>query len=314
MRKSPLSLKKVKILWSTQLFLLLGKIHNIGQFAGNFSKEDTSETTRETLLADISANNIIINEKSQNDFLYWLIGFTEGDGSFIVSKKGYCEFKLTQSSIDVQILYKVQNLLGLGYVGIQDKKNKTHHLRIRDKIGNKRIIDIFNGNLHTKAKIIQFKYFLDSYNKAYGTDIKYIENNKPITLDNAWLTGFTDAEGCFNAYISKEKPNIKTRIVQIRYILSQKGDKELMDNIAKLLGGSVSHIKSYNGYNMTVNLSKLKSTIEYFNTYPLLTKKINSYNIWLDMYKITLNKEHLTSKGLNKVLELKENLTKANKV
>jgi hypothetical protein len=52
-----------------------------------------------------------------------------------------------------------------------------------------------------------------------------------------------------------------------------------MDNIANLLGGSVSHLKAYNGYNMTVNLTKLKPIIEYFNEYTLLTKKTISYNI-----------------------------------
>lgn len=93
-----------------------------------------------------------------------------------------------------------------------------------------------------------------------------------------------------------------------------------MDNIANLLGGSVSHLKAYNGYNMTVNLTKLKPIIEYFNEYTLLTKKTISYNIWLKMYYITINKEHITSSttdgtiDLNKLLALKEELTKANKI
>ncbi len=299
----------------------------MGQFVGNctyllkFTNTNliknigASETTCETLLTNNLTNNII-----DDKFKHWLIGFTEGDGSFIVSNRGYCEFKLTQSSIDSQVLYKIKNELGLGHVAVQDKNNSTHHLRIRDKVGNKKIIDIFNGNLHTEAKIKQFKYFLNCYNKAYGTNIEYIENNKPVTLNNGWLSGFTDAESCFNAYISKENLNKKNRSVQIRYILSQKGDKILMDNIANLLGGSVSHLKAYNGYNMTVNLTKLKPIIEYFNEYTLLTKKTISYNIWLKMYYITINKEHITSSttdgtiDLNKLLALKEELTKANKI
>lgn len=29
------------------------------------------------------------DEYYDNDFIYWFIGFTEGDGSFIVNKNGY---------------------------------------------------------------------------------------------------------------------------------------------------------------------------------------------------------------------------------
>lgn len=59
----------------------------------------SSETTCETF------SNLL---KFDLDFKYWFIGFTEGDGSFIINTTGYLEFKVTQSSKDSQILFYIK--------------------------------------------------------------------------------------------------------------------------------------------------------------------------------------------------------------
>lgn len=105
--------------WSFIYSINFGKIQEEGQSAGNFILKGSSETTRE----------VIIN----NNFKWWLIGFAEGDGSFILNKNGYLEFKITQSSVDAQVLFFIKKELGFGSVSIQDKVNKTHQFRIRDK-------------------------------------------------------------------------------------------------------------------------------------------------------------------------------------
>ena len=51
--------------------------------------------------------------------------------------------------------------------------------------------------------------------------------------------------------------------VTVRYILSQKGESELLNKIALLLNGKVHYIKSYDGYNMVVNLTKLNNILNY---------------------------------------------------
>lgn len=50
------------------------------------------------------------------EFLTWLIGFTEGDGSFIVNKRGDLAFIITQSTSDIQVLKFIQDTLGFGKV------------------------------------------------------------------------------------------------------------------------------------------------------------------------------------------------------
>jgi len=277
MREHPLILK------STLYFVNIGKIFNIGQSAGNQINLGSSETTR---------GAITLNDK----FKWWLIGFAEGDGKFGIDKRGYLVFKLTQSSRDAQVLFYVKKELGFGSVSVQSIINKTHQFRVRDKENLLNIVNIFNGNLITKAKKIQFKSFLQAFNEKYKTNIDFIDCKKKVNLDNAWLSGFTDAEGCFTSSASLNKKTNKY-IVTVRYIISQKDDKEFSEFLAKLLNGYVTYLKSYNGYNTTVNSTKLSTIINYINNFPLKTKKHISYIKWLKVHQVVINKEHLNLKG-----------------
>jgi hypothetical protein len=50
-----------------------------------------------------------------------------------------------------------------------------------------------------------------------------------------------------------------------------------MDHLAEVLGGKKHLLKSYAGYNVTVNTTKLSPIVQYFNLYPLKTKKYITY-------------------------------------
>ena len=285
MQKHPLTLK------STSYFVTIGKIFNVGQSAGSLHNiQGSSETTRETIKID-------------NTFKWWLIGFAEGNGYFGVDKRGYLTFKVTQSTTDCQVLFFIKKSLGFGSVSLQSKSSNTHQYRVRDKNNLINIINIFNGNLITKAKIAQFKLFLKSFNSKYNTDITFIECNKKVTLDNAWLSGFTDAEGCFtsSAYLSKAT---NKHIVTVRYIVSQKNDIEFSQYLAGLINGYLTYIKSYDGYNTVVNHSKLNIIINYIESYPLKTKKHVSYLRWLKVYELVKSKHHHNTDGIDKIKSL----------
>jgi len=271
----------VIISWST-VYLNFGKIQEEGQSAGNFL--GSSETTRE---------EINIDEK----FKWWFIGFSEGDGSFILNKDGYLEFKVTQSSVDAQILFFIKKELGFGSVSLQDIKNKTHHFRVRDKKNILKLIHIFNGNIITNYKFNQFKYWVIGFNKKYNMNIKWLEPHHTLNLNNGWLAGFTDAEGCFTSTVFTSKTTGKT-IVTVRYIVSQKDDMQFSKNLATLLNGYVTHIKSYNGYNTVVNFGKLNIILKYLKNNSLKTKKLISYHRWLKIYFLVKDKEDLTPQGL----------------
>ena len=293
------------ILGPLKRYFLLGKIQEQGQSAGNFitckaKDKGSSETTREAFVL------------KDNLFKSWLIGFTEGDGSFIINKDGYLEFKITQSSSDAQVLFYIKKALGFGIVRVQDKNNKTHCYRVRDKEGLFKIISIFNGNIFMATRKTQFKLFIAAYNKVYKENIAYIDNIYKPDLSDSWLCGFTDAEGCFTcSIIGRPKAG---GLVRLRYILSQKGNFEEMQYLAHLLNGKTHYLRSYAGYNMTVNTTKLSLVIKYFDTHPLKTKKCIVYFNWNKMFKLVYDKKHLTEEGLIILKRYNKNLNRLDKI
>jgi hypothetical protein len=67
----------------------------------------------------------------------YLVGLFEGDGFFTVTKKGkyfQCEIGIELSIRDVQLIYKIKDLLGVGVVGFRERNNiKMVYLRVRKK-------------------------------------------------------------------------------------------------------------------------------------------------------------------------------------
>lgn len=180
-------------------------------------------------------------------------------------------------------------------MSVQDTVNNTSQFKVRKKQDIFNLIHIFNGNL--KNKNIQFKLWLTSYNSLYNHIIKQKNTISPTGLNDSWLSGFTDAEGCFTVSATKSKLYNSTQVT-VRYIVSQKSDLNLLSEISILLDGKLHYLKSYDGYNMTVSLTKLGKTIAYFNKYNQLTKKKYSYVFWYEVYKLVIAKKHLTRQGL----------------
>jgi hypothetical protein len=166
--------------------------------------------------------------------------------------------------------------LGFGSVG--KLNDNTHFFSVRDKEGLLKLIKIFNGNLQLNKRKLQFQDFLGAYNKTFATEIILLPNDLDlISFNTTWLLGFSEAEGCFTASVieSQERKNPN---VQVRFVISQKNEKLVLDKIALLLKGKVNFVKSYSGENMVVNLSYLHNTITYFKNNKLLTKKLISFN------------------------------------
>lgn len=124
------------------------------------------------------------------------------------------------------------------------------------------------------------------------------------SLENAWLSGFTDAEGCFNVNIGIRKKTINDHRIILRFLLDQKDAYNTLLNIRNLFGiGQVSlrsGTKSVFRYNNN-SFKGLIPVINYFNNYPLKTKKYLSLNNWLIVFNMVQNKEHLSIEGLNKI-------------
>lgn len=153
----------------------------------------------------------------------YLVGLFEGDGFFTVTKKGkYLTYELgIELSIkDIQLIYKIKNLLGVGVVSFRTRNEiKMVSLRIRKKDHLKKfIIPIFDKYPMFSNKQLDYLRFKDALLSGviYSEDLpEYVRDSKPInSIESitsasyfpAWLVGFIEAEGCFSVYkLHKDK-------------------------------------------------------------------------------------------------------------
>lgn len=100
-----------------------------------------------------------------NKFLEWFIGFSEGEGSFILAKRGDLSFVVTQSTTDIQSLNYIKDNLGFGKVIKQSIKQNTHRFVIQDTKNIFLICLLFNGNIVFPTRKARFLTFLSSFNE-----------------------------------------------------------------------------------------------------------------------------------------------------
>lgn len=62
---------------------------------------------------------------------------------------------------------------------------------------------LFKGNLAIAHRIRQLALWVKALNNRFGPNtIKLKDTAVSVTLQDAWLSGFTDVEGCFNISIT----------------------------------------------------------------------------------------------------------------
>lgn len=226
-----------------------------------------------------------------DDFLYWLIGFAEGDGCFIVNKRGEVAFVLTQGMANINILYMVQNVLQFGHVLKQGPR--VYRFIVYKKELIELIILLFNNSIVLPARKTQFNKFVNAYNKKpYSDKINYSSSSLMPSLDNAWLMGFTEAEGCFTVSLLSNSNAFRTR-----FILSQKGDMNLpiiSHCISLFNAGVIEGHSAKDNYSFIVSgLKNVVKIYSYFDKYPFYGIKKISYNKFKELNTMLQQGLHL---------------------
>jgi hypothetical protein len=215
------------------------------QWAGNLSlysskskKPSASETIRETSFKFSAFRlyyNTLFNSDAQhlsNDWLTWFIGFVEGDGAIQTYDKGKrVRFVLTQK--ESGILYHIHNKLGIDTVkhfpqGTSGNKMDFYRL-IVDNPSILLLAFLFNGNLAITHRIQPLYLWVQVLNPRFGVNtILFINTAVSVTLQDALLSGFTDAEGCFNISITYNARYTLDHVIRMRYLLDQKDNSILL--------------------------------------------------------------------------------------
>lgn len=127
---------------------------------------------------------------------------------------------------------------------------------------------------------------------------------------SAWfITGFTDAEGCF--FIGVQKSNkVKTNWeVQPEFKIElHSKDILILKKFKKFFGvGKISSKGDKAAYRVK-SVKDLLTIITHFDNYPLITNKYANYMLFKSIFRLILSKEHLTNEGLLKIFRLKASL------
>ncbi len=218
-------------------------------------------------------------------FIEWLVGFTEGDGSFVVdTKANRVSFVITQK--DPRVLHYIRTNLGFGKV--YENKDTYYRYIVSRQENIKYLIEIFNGRLILKKTNEMYKRWVEIYAKQKGEKIEIIEGPRKITRDSAWLTGFIDAEGCFSAV-----QRSKRKTYRMRFTIRQKGEHEVM----KQLMGIQPEIVKWGSLTLTKDIStfqldslvQLRWLIDYIEKYPLKSQKQIAYTKWIKLYRVIID-------------------------
>jgi hypothetical protein len=227
-------------------------------------------------------------------------------------------FVLTQK--ESAILYYIQKKLGIGTVkhfpqGKSGNKNDFYRLIVDNPSHILILAFLFNGNLALTHRIQQLSLWVKALNNRFGSNtILFINTAVSVTLQDAWLSGFTDAEGCFNVSITHNARYALGNVIKMRYILDQK-DSTILLVIRDLFGfGRVTLRSKTDGvYRYTATGFKtINDVISYFKLFPLHTKKHQSFDKWLTIHNFVSNKLHLTEEGLAQVREWQKQINMEN--
>lgn len=265
---------------------------------------DSSETTREVFFSRT------VNKKNTKiEFEQWLVGVTDGDGTFHFSEREHLPnkwvlyFKISQSTYNLRLLYHIKSILGVGQVSVGVDGMAEYRLRDVKKIVQ-HIIPLFDKyplltSKHYKYDLFKQAAFIltdTSISTAYKhillTELKskvrpdnymspawnIVDNNVSCLQDansvmtKSWLVGFTEAEGCF--YLVTKNVG---RIVHA-FEITQKLDKVVLDSIAYLL--KIKVIKKKNYFTVGTTNAKHISNIKLYYHNTMKGMKSLEYRIW----------------------------------
>jgi len=284
------------------LFIRLGKIYlkscrATEQSAGNFSlSTKATASTKNTYNSYTSLPKISEHLPKHNtkhitdlDFGYFLAGLIEGDGWF-----GLNQLHIIFSDRDVSLAYLIKKRIGHGNIY---KNKKAVRYICKNYKGMEAILSLINGKLLSNGKYKQL--VKHNYSKTFNLDILPPTHN--LSLDNYWLAGFTQANGCFHISIVKSKTHKTGFNVRLVFYIKQNDDIPLKLLYSNLKLGNLSQYSSGIHCYKSTGYKTAFVLINYFDQFHVFGGKYVDYLKFRKIYiKITEGK-HLEKEGIFKI-------------
>jgi len=258
-------------------------------------------------------NEEYLSKKNNIWFEQWLVGVTDGDGTFSIvrqNNKWNLAFKITQSRYNLRLLYYIKKELGVGSI---TKDNTKGQYFIRNRKNLKEIIfPIFDKYPLLTSKMFNYDKFKQAYfiledntlTRSEKEEKLFILKNKIVSenyispswknatlplqsindinnvMTKSWLVGFIEAEGSFYL-VSKDL----IRIVH-GFGITQKLDSVVLEAIRLTLHipTKVKFKSKHNHYALdTTNSRAIENIIKYFQN-TMKGMKSLEYRIWARSY------------------------------
>lgn len=212
---------------------------------------------------NILRTNVYEPDKSLNKFIEWLAGLIDGDGYFLLTKKGYVSCEITMDIRDKAALYEIKHKYG-GSIKSMSGANASRY-KLRHKKGIIDLINDVNGLIRNPIRLLQLNKLCVKYNIN-------LKEPKPLTYNNGWFSGLLDSDG--SIYFNEKAGQL--------YISVTQKNKFLLEPLRDLYGGKI--------YILSPKIEAFKYTIyrknevlnlidDYLKKYPLKTAK--SFRVYL---------------------------------
>lgn len=251
----------------SNIYILIKKTLNL-----NFSIKSLNDDD------NISIN---INEESKKEesfysgkdneerFYEWLAGVIDGDGCFLLSKKGYASLEIVTQLRDKKCLYLIKQKFG-GSVKLYSGDNYLR-FRLHHKEGLLNLIDKTNGLFQNPIRILQLGKICEIYNIE-------LKEPKPLTYYNGWLTGFFDTDG--SIYLNDASGQI--------FITATQKNRFILEALVKLYGGTIYPMVKQEAFKWVCFKKKevLSLVNDYFRVNPCRSEKNMRIHMVNKFYKL----------------------------
>ena len=241
-------------------------------------------TNNDEIDTQINIENTVRPQKDKDErFFEWLAGFIDGDGCFLLTKKGYASLEIVTQLRDKKCLYLIKQRFG-GSVKLYSGNNYLRY-RLHHKEGLLNLIDKVNGLLQNPIRIIQLGKICEKYNLI-------LKDPKPLTYYNGWLAGFFDTDG--SIFLNEASGQI--------FITATQKNRFILEALVELYGGTIYPMVKQGAFKWTCFRKKevLSLVNNYFKINPCRSEKLVRINM-VDKF-FEFRKLHAHKSSANSVL------------
>lgn len=224
-------------------------------------------------------------DMGSSKFHEWLAGLIDGDGYFLLTKKGYVSCEICMDVRDKKALYLILHKYGGSIKSVSGAK--AFKYKLRNKKGLLYLINDINGLIRNPIRLLQMNKLCNKYE----IPLKYPE---PLTYNNGWLSGFIDSDG--SVYLNEKSGQISISITQ--------KNRFLLEPLISLYGGRIDILSpKIEAFKYVIyRKNELFSLIDnYFYNYPLKTDKSKRIHIIKQFYDLRIYKNNSRVHDINKL-------------